>query len=192
MPEQRNTVLFYREHLFIIGDYWGTVNRSEAIFDFLIPLVGAAITYFTINLPNPQPSETPLVISLTETLISTLSILIGFSAASITILVTADNKNIELLKSTQSRARKLGGKAISLFKLANILFFAVLLSEFIALFFCVILRFNPSFAIHHERIFCALLFCLIMHIILSNVRCFTNLYFVFWKEPPKQPTTTSQ
>lgn len=186
MHEQRNTVLFYREHLFIIGDYWGTVNRSEAIFDVLIPLVGAAITYFTINLPNPQPSETPLVISLTETLISTLSILIGFSAASITILVTADNKNIELLKSTQSRSRKLGGKPISLFKLANILFFAVLLSEFLALIFCVILRFNPSFAIHHERMFCAVLFGLIMHIILSNVRCFTSLYFVFWKDTVAQ------
>lgn len=115
--------------------------------------------------------------------ISAVAILISFSIAIITILITADNTNINRLKETNSKdCKPLRGKPISLFQVLlsnityNVLVEVLYLGILIALLFvrlyasdgvCKILMAICVFFVTH-----------ILHILLESVG---QMYLTFWK-----------
>ena len=187
MKAKKPSSLLYREYLFVVIDYLATATFSEIVFDVLVPLAGAACAYFIYLW---KPIEADAAQQLVEMLTTTLSILIGFTVTSVTILATSGNPNIEALKNEKTE-RSRDGKPISLYKAANISLFFVLLSELFALGFAAVLMFFPFLLHTYRLLLCAVCFGLFAHVLLTNVRCMTSLYFIFWNDKPT-PLSESQ
>lgn len=183
MKTKKTARWFYREFLFVGFDYWATATISEKLFDVIWPILGAAIALIVyIWKPIAFADAQQLVAMLT----TTLSILIGFTVTSVTILATSGNPNVEALKKEKTK-RTLGGTPISLFKAANISLYFVLLSELFTLGFAALLMFFPGVLSKFQPYMCAICFGLFAHVLLTNVRCMTSLYFIFWDENRNTP-----
>lgn len=115
--------------------------------------------------------------------ISAIAILISFSIAIITILVSADNPNIKKLKERQSEdCKPLNGEKLNLFQvlLSNITYNVLIeVIYLIVLIFYIFLRlYVPE---NWYKILMAIsIFCIIhiLHILLESVG---QMYLTFWK-----------
>ena len=114
-----------------IKDYF--ISRKKVFIKFLIPILIALIALLLSMFFNIGNSEK--VIStfsgFIDTQINIVAILISFSVAIITILVSADNKNIQCLKETESNKKQykpVNGRQLSLFQilLSNIAYNAII------------------------------------------------------------------
>ncbi|MEG0835468.1 MAG: hypothetical protein RR413_08480 [Christensenellaceae bacterium] len=115
--------------------------------------------------------------------ISAIAILISFSIAIITILVSADNPNIKRLKERHSvDCKPLNGKAISLFQvlLSNITYNVLVeVVYLILLIFCIFLQLFISDNWYKILMAVSVFFIIhILHILLESVG---QMYLTFWK-----------
>lgn len=165
-------------------DYMKTRKKLwiKALVAFIPALVVGLVMRFAI--PNNTIVISDVFSDFVNVQINTIAILISFSIAIITILVTADNTNIARLKGKPSTdCKPLKGKPLSLFQvlLSNItynVFVEVLyLGILIVLFFtrlyvsddvCKILIAICVFFITH-----------ILHVLLESVG---QMYLTFWKQ----------
>ena len=123
-------------------------------------------------------------VKFVEIQINIVAILISFSVAIITILVSADNKNIEKIKEMESNEknyRKINGSQLSLFQvlLSNIAYNAMI--EILYLFTLIgIVLINsilPIFTLKYILAYC--IFC-ITHILLVLLESISQMYLTFW------------
>jgi hypothetical protein len=172
----------YLEFLLPIKHYFSTLNKNETVFDLIIPIIfgiiGVAIgLHLNIFIDKNNSIE------FFKTLITLLSILIGFSITSLTIIAST-SKLTDTLMSV-STERKIGYNKINLYQLMNITFIFALFSEIFTLILnlCAVLLVSSNIIldIKYVNIIILIDIILITHIFLINIRNITNFYFVFHK-----------
>jgi hypothetical protein len=115
-------------------------------------------------------------VTLLNTIITLLSILVGFTISSIAILASTSEK------LNQETERVIGNKKINLYQLSNIIFIFALFSEVFTLFInlsaVVLISYDVKSIIDHLNILVAINIALISHILVINMRNITNFYFI--------------
>jgi hypothetical protein len=170
--------LIYQEFTIPLKDYFNTLKINEFIFDWIIPIIFATAFYFSEFNGNNLGDVSVFIGSV----ISLLAILVGFSIASATILLSSDNENITLIKKNVTN-RKLDDKNISLYHLIYITFIAAILIEIFVLFFNLGIYFSfeiIGILLNYKRILISLDIVFLLNIFLLNIRNITNFYFVFY------------
>ena len=170
-----------------IIDYLCT--RKKLWFNYLLSAVPATIALIVsliINV-NDGVDISELFSSFVNTQITVSAILISFSIAIITILVTSDNKNIRELKETKASNKNYkplkDGSRLTLFQvllsnvtynvLVQILYLATLIAE---IFAKTVLQVSVYKYLASINIF------LITHILYVLIESVVNMYLVFWKD----------
>lgn len=170
--------VIYIEFLYPVFHYFQTVRKNEAVFDLLIPIFAGIIVIFVGIFYNCAITSDNAN-DLFKTIITLLSILVGFTISSITILFsTSDKLNI-------NTDRKIRNNNINLYQLTNIIFIFTLFSEIITLVINLIavllVSYEITFIIEHINKIVILNVILISHILLLNIRNITNFYFILHK-----------
>lgn len=117
--------------------------------------------------------------------INIIAILISFSVAIITILVSADNKNIQCLKETESNKKQykpVNGKQLSLFQilLSNIAYNVIIEIIYLVMLIAISLMQN-LFPIVSLKYVAAICIFIILHILLVLLESVAQMYLTFWK-----------
>lgn len=116
----------YREFVLLILSYFKTINKKEFVFDILIPLLfPVAFVILDILCVKLEYGNNFIKTSLTF-----ISIILGFTVASITILLTSNSKNIKEVQKEDSK-RQYGLNKLNLYQLLLIPFFYIALIGFI-------------------------------------------------------------
>ena len=119
-----------------------------------------------------------------STQINIIAILISFSIAIITILVSADNRNIQELKNTLSNEKhyhSVNGKQLSLFQilLSNIAY--NIICETVYLIFLIAVALTKSiFPLQSLKYVSAICIFVILHILLVLLESVAQMYLTFW------------
>ncbi len=177
-----------------IWDYIYTNKKSwKKIF---YPLIIALIALFCALLFNMKKSiDISLYFSqFIDSQISIIAILISFSIAIITILVTTDNSNIQLLKRKKAkdenfRPMKRKNKTIEKLSLFQVLLSNVTYGALIQIIYLILLLVESFVCNVIEIIYLKYMCCIniffVLHILFILYESVVNIYFTFWKEPKK-------
>lgn len=169
-----------------IFDYIKT--RKRLWKKFLFPLIVAIIILvFAFVFDVKEGLDIESVFSdFVNVQISAVAILISFSLAIITILVSADNENIRRLKEekvSNLNYKPLNREQLSLFQVLlsnisyNVLIEIIYLIILIGYIFLQLIL--PSGAIKYLT---AISIFFIMHILQTLMECVTQMYLTFWKK----------
>ena len=179
--------LLYLEFLIPVKDYLFTLKLKEFIFDWAIPVMLAILAYIFILKPATFTKETN---DFAGQILSVLGVLLGFSIASVTLLLTSTSQTIEQLKNTLAEGRKIGGMPISVYQLTlitfNILLFAEISGTLINLMYGLVASVDTDFREASWKAFYAFDCFLITQVLALNIRNTTNMYMVFLKPPSRK------
>ncbi len=170
--------ILYQEFTIPLKDYFSTLKINEAIFEWLIPIIIAIIFYFSMS----DVSATTNISVFIGGIVGLLAVLIGFSIASVTILLGSNNEAIMEMKKNLTN-REIDGKKISLYHLIYITFISVILIEIFTLFLNLGIYFDSEILgalLSYKRILISIDVVLLLSIFLLNIRNITNLYFMFY------------
>ena len=156
----------YREFFLLIFAYFQTLTSKETIYEICIPAGLAALLAWNFTLND----------DIISTIMTTMSIVLGFVIATITILLTSEHKNIKDAKEFLLN-KTIFGKNLNLFRKILILFFYIAFVALIELIIGVFTQiFNKyNFVTSFINIF------LTLHIIFVTIRNLTNLFFIEFK-----------
>ena len=174
--------------LYAAKDYFTTRPIKKHISKFFVGGIPAIATWIVLKF-IPENEEVALLDKIFSNFInvqiSTIAILISFSIAIITIMVSADNANIQTIKkisSTECKKLKRTGENLSLFQvlLSNITYNVfVEVVYLIVLIFCIFLQmFFSEFVIKILMAMCVFFVIHIFHVLLESVG---QMYLTFWK-----------
>lgn len=164
----------YREFVLLILSYFKTINKKEFVFDILIPLLfPVAFVILDILCVKLEYGNNFIKTSLTF-----ISIILGFTVASITILLTSNSKNIKEVQKEDSK-RQYGLNKLNLYQLLLIPFFYIALIGFIELILGAI---SVIFSLSNNVYVYAINIFLVLHILFVAIRNLTNLFFVVYKK----------
>lgn len=169
-----------------IKDYF--MSRKRVFIKFLIPMliaVTAVLLAIFFNIGNSE--KVVLTFSgFIATQINIVAILISFSVAIITILVSADNKNIQCLKETESNKNQykpVNGKQLSLFQilLSNIAYNVIIEIIYLVGLITISLIENllPIVSLKYLTAICIFI---ILHILLVLLESVAQMYLTFWAD----------
>lgn len=168
--------LLYLEFLIPIKDYLFTLKLKEFMFDWVVPVMLAALTYILILRPATLTKETS---DFAAQILSVLGVLLGFSIASVTLLLTSTSQTIEQLKNTLAEGRKIGGTPISVYQLIlitfNILLFAEISGTLINLMYGLISSVDTDFKKATWKAFYTFDCFLVTQVLALNIRNTTNI-----------------
>ena len=167
-----------------IKDYF--VSRKRVVIKFLFPMMislGALLLAIIFNIGNSE--KIMLTFSgFIDTQINIVAILISFSVAIITILVSADNKNIQCLKETESNTtqyKPVNGKQLSLFQilLSNIAYNVIVEIIYLVVLIVISLMQNilPIVSLKFITSICIFIILHILFVLLESV---AQMYLTFW------------
>ena len=166
-----------------VRDYFK--SRKRLLLKFLIPLIVGVAVFFGAVLFNNNNALN----SFSEFIgiqINIVAILLSFSVAIITILVSADNSNITKLKETPSSAenyKPVNRKQLSLFQvmLSSIAYNAVVEITYLVLLIGVSLikEIIPVGAIKYLTAFCVFVIVHVLYVLLESV---AQMYLTFWEK----------
>ena len=161
-------------------------SRKKLYVKFIFPMVVAttalAITLF-FNFGDGEKLNA-VFSEFISTQINIIAILISFSIAIITILVSADNHNIQELKNTLSNEKhyhSVNGKQLSLFQilLSNIAY--NIICETVYLIFLIAVALTKSiFPLQSLKYVSAICIFVILHILLVLLESVAQMYLTFW------------
>lgn len=178
--------LLYTEFLIPVKDYLVTVKRKEFLFDWLMPILVAVLAYSFILWPATYTDEAK---DFVAQILNVLGVLLGFSIASVTLLLTSASQTIEQLKNTLANGRKIGGNSINVYQLTlitfNFLLFVEISGTLINLIYSLVSSVNIDLRDSTWKIFYAFDCLLITQVLALNIRNTTNLYMVFLKPPSR-------
>ncbi len=167
-----------------IKDYF--ISRKRIYIKFLVPMLIALIALLLAMFFNIGNSEKVLLTfsGFIDTQINIVAILISFSVAIITILVSADNKNIQCLKETESNKKQykpVNGKQLSLFQilLSNIAYNVIVEIIYLVGLIVISLMQNllPLVTLKYLTAICIFV---ILHILLVLLESVAQMYLTFW------------
>ena len=167
-----------------IKDYF--ISRKKVFIKFLIPLLIALVALlFALFFDIGNSEKVILTFSgFIDTQINIVAILISFSVAIITILVSADNKNIQCLKETESNKKQykpVNGQQLSLFQilLSNIAYNVII--EIIYLVGLITISLVKNlFPVVSLKYLTAICIFIILHILLILLESVAQMYLTFW------------
>lgn len=167
-----------------IKDYF--TSRKKLYKKFIIPLIIAIASLLFAIFSNIGNSEKIILTfyEFIDTQISIVAILISFSIAIITILVSADNKNIQCLKETDSNKKQykpVDGKQLSLFQilLSNIAYNAIVEIIYLVVLIAISLLRN-LLPIETLKYITAVCIFIILHILFVLLESVAQMYLTFW------------
>lgn len=167
-----------------IKDYF--TSRKKLYNKFIIPLIIAIASLLFAIFSNIGNSEKIILTfyEFIDTQISIVAILISFSIAIITILVSADNKNIQCLKETDSNKKPykpVDGKQLSLFQilLSNIAYNAIVEIIYLVVLIAISLLRN-LLPIETLKYITAVCIFIILHILFVLLESVAQMYLTFW------------
>lgn len=167
-----------------IRDYF--ISRRKFYTKFLIPLIIAMVALaFALFLDFGKAERVASAFSeFINTQISIVAILISFSVAIITILVSADNKNIQQLKETKSNPstyKPVNGNQLSLFQvlLSNIAYNVIVEVVYLTGLIAISLI-QAVFPIASLKYITAICIFIIIHILLVLLESVAQMYLTFW------------
>lgn len=167
-----------------IKDYF--TSRKKIYNKFIIPLIIAIASLLFAIFSNIGNSEKIILTfyEFIDTQISIVAILISFSIAIITILVSADNKNIQCLKETDSNKKQykpVDGKQLSLFQilLSNIAYNAIVEIIYLVVLIAISLLRN-LLPIETLKYITAVCIFIILHILFVLLESVAQMYLTFW------------
>ena len=167
-----------------IKDYF--TSRKKLYNKFIIPLIIAIASLLFAIFSNIGNSEKIILTfyEFIDTQINIVAILISFSIAIITILVSADNKNIQCLKETDSNKkqyRPVDGKQLSLFQilLSNIAYNAIVEIIYLVVLIAISLLRN-LLPIETLKYITAVCIFIILHILFVLLESVAQMYLTFW------------
>lgn len=169
-----------------IFDYFRT--RRKVALKFIAPIVCTGI-FIGLSFVIPLQEEIDLSQIFSDfinALISTVAIFISFSIAIISILVSADNSNIQRLRETPSKdgsMKELNGKKLTLFQvlLSNLAYnvFIEVLFLVVLIVYLIIKAVIPTEAIRYLIAFGVFGIVHILQILLETV---VQMYHTFWQK----------
>lgn len=169
-----------------IVDYFRT--RRKVILKFIAPIVCASIFIgLSFLIPIQENADISQIFSdFISALISIVAIFISFSIAIISILVSADNPNIQRLRDTQSKdgsMKELNGKPLTLFQvlLSNLAYnvFIEVLFLVVLIVYLLVKAVIPTEAIRYLIAFGVFGIVHILQILLETV---VQMYHTFWQK----------
>lgn len=168
----------YMEWLIPIKDYYSSVRRNEVIFEVAIPIV---LSLFCTAMYFSRGKIFDALNGLADILPAAISILIGFTAMLITLLLTSSGKSIEKLKELET-GKILHKKPINLYQCLHIQFSHSLFSEIVLLLLIFLYLFWKGLGIPTAAAVAILIveIYLMLNILLSIIRGIANLYFSFY------------
>ena len=168
-----------------IRDYF--ISRKKVFIKFLIPIMialTALLLAIFFNIGDPEKVLSTFS-GFIDTQINIVAILISFSVAIITILVSADNKNIQCLKETESKRKQykpVNGKQLSLFQilLSNITYNVIVQIIYLVGLIAVSLMQNllPIATLKYITAICIFIIVHILFVLLESV---AQMYLTFWE-----------
>ncbi len=170
----------YMEWLLPIIDYYISLRFNETIYEVVLPII---VSIATVGTYIAWGSVETALSGLASMLPSAISILIGFTAMLITILLTSNGESVKRLKEYMTET-EVHGKKVSLFQKLHIQLSHSLFSEIILLL-CIFFRQFIYGIIHIKWLNICILFVevfLTLNILLSILRGITNIYFSFYTQ----------
>ncbi len=167
-----------------IRDYF--FSRKRVLIKFLVPMLIALVALLLVIFFNVGSSEKIILTfsGFIDTQINIVAILISFSVAIITILVSADNKNIQCLKETESNTKQykpVNGRQLSLFQilLSNIAYNVIIEIIYLVGLIAISLMQN-LFPIVSLKYITAICIFTILHILFVLLESVAQMYLTFW------------
>lgn len=154
-----------------VGDYFRTLQREEALFDLMIPIVISMATTWFVR------SDNQIFRTLAQLMPTILAILIGFTITCITLLVSSNSDNIKHMKDILSDTKNINGKAISIYQSLLVMFSYSLIVQILVLLWTVIISLID---LPGARIQFFLTFMAVLHVFFLLMRNVTSLYLVFY------------
>lgn len=162
----------YLEFVFVILDYFSTLTKRIAFYEWGIPLIlGITSGLFSFwNSPN-------LLYNVIKEAIPIIATLLGFTLAALTLFLTGNSK-IEEAKRFLTEKR-IAGKKISLYKLIVVSYSYLILIETIL---CIGYYIGTLFPYVNNMYICTVLntifIIFMLNVLFSTIRSITDLYFV--------------
>ena len=168
-----------------LKDYF--FSRKNVLIKFLIPMLialAALLLSVFFNIGNSEKVISTFS-GFIDTQINIVAILISFSIAIITILVSADNKNIQCLKETESNKtqyKPVNGKQLSLFQilLSNIAYNVIVEIIYLVILIGIALI-RPIIPLQALKYVAAVCIFAIMHILGVLLESVAQMYLTFWR-----------
>jgi hypothetical protein len=175
----------YLEFLLLIGDYFRTLKRKYFLYEWVLPLCLCAVMFRLLDDCTTVPLAVIFVDfakEFSETSVSLLGILVGFSITVITVLNTTNTPNIEAIKKIPTEFF-IGKQKLFLFHLLLINLTYSVVMEILNLIFNLCF---PWILEKTSLAFLRVLLCVdlffILHILLLNLRNMADFYFILFKE----------
>lgn len=167
-----------------IKDYF--ISRKRVFIKFLVPMLIALVVLLLAIFFNIGSSEKVILTfsGFIDTQINIVAILISFSVAVLTISVSADNKNIQCLKETESqkeRYKPVNNQQLSLFQilLSNIAYNVVVEIIYLVGLIAISLMQN-LFPVVSLKYITAICIFIILHILFVLLESVAQMYLTFW------------
>lgn len=171
--------IIYTEWIILVVNYYQALRKCEVIYEIVVPILVAglcSICYYRIGKVYVALN------GLSNVLPTAISILIGFTAMLITLLLTSDNKNISVLK-TKMLKKNLHNHEISLYQGLHIQFSNILVHEIVLLILVLFYLFcyGIGIPVAVAVVLLTLEVFFVLNILLSVIRGITSLYFSFYR-----------
>lgn len=168
----------YLQFLVVISDYFRSISKEVFRYEWLLPIMIALV----IVLFSKDENQI-LLLKLCSDAVTLLGVLIAFSIATVTILVTSTSANVVEIKSVSTKYT-IGTKVLSLFDLLHVNFTYAIIIEIVTVVISIVIAYTKMIDSHiivYKLSFLFLL-SLLFHILLLNIRNITDFYFVLSKE----------
>lgn len=172
--------IMYMEWLFPIHNYYKTLRLNEKVYEVIFPIIVATISVFLYSYFGKMGKALD---SLSQILPSAISILIGFTAMLITILLTSSGENVNNLKKIETDV-KLNKKLVTLYQKLHIQLTHALFNEIMLLLLIFFYLFVSGIFVDlvFQRVCLFFSVFLTLNILLSILRGITSIYFSFYNE----------
>lgn len=166
----------YLEFIYIIIDYFSTLDRRTVIYEWLIPIVigvvGGIMSYIF---------EDVLLYDIIENSIQIIVTLLGFTLATLTLFLTGNSKVEETKKYLIPK--KIRGKNISLYRFIIISYSYLIVLETILCIGYYIAKLFPYIDNVYTCLIINTLFIILMfNLLFTTIRSISDLYFIITKE----------
>lgn len=166
----------YLEFLFVIVDYFSTLNRRIAIYEWGIPIfIGIASGVLSMKYNNE------VLYNIIQNSVPIIATLLGFTLAALTLFLTGNSKIEEAKKFITKK--KISGEPISLYRLIVVSYSYLILIETIL---CIGFYIASLFPYNNSLYICTIsntIFIIVMfNTFFSTIRSISDLYFIITKK----------
>lgn len=170
------------EFILLILDYFRTIKRRDFLLEWLLPiLIGSFCFYLNYGTKETKDIADALK-NISSNGVSLLGVLIGFSIAVLTLLITASSQNLTEIKSMDTGIVK-AGFSVTLYELLLINYSYSVVAEVLVLIMNLLI---PSLAVKispfKQKALIGIDIFLLCHVLLLTLRNITNFYFVLTRK----------